>query len=177
MLLKRNNVYSGRLLDLVVDKIEINGRETVREVVRHPGGVVVLAELAGGKIPFVRQTRYPMGKKLLELPAGKRDPGEEPETSAARELEEETGLRPDYLRHVFSFYSSPGFCDELLHLYYTDQVTETSDNLEHDEDIVVEYYSLEEAMQLSIEGRIVDAKTLTAVFWLFWNRTQDDRGE
>ena len=166
----RKHLYSGKFIDLVVDRIQVRGRECVREVVRHPGGVVVLAELEEGKIPFVRQLRYPLGQVMLELPAGKRDPGEEPEVSAARELEEETGLKPQYLEHVFSFYPTPGFCDELLHLYYTNRVEKTSMNLEFDEDIVVEFYHLEEAMEMSLRGDIIDGKTILALFWLHWKK-------
>ena len=92
-LLSRDAVYEGKIIDLVVDKIRVAGMETIREVVKHPGGVVVLAEVEPDKIPFVRQHRYPIDCDLLELPAGKIDAGEDPALSAARELEEETGFR------------------------------------------------------------------------------------
>ena len=176
MLLKRKHLYSGKIIDLIVDQIEVEGEPRIREVVRHPGGVVILAELEDGRIPFVRQHRYPMNRMLLELPAGKVDPGEDPRVSAGRELEEETGFRSDSFQHVFSFYSTPGFCDELLHLYYTDQVRETSTQPEPDEDIIVEVHGLEEAMKLSLRGEIRDAKTLLAVFWRYWTRTES-RGQ
>ena len=81
-LLKSDLKYSGVIVDLEVDQVRIAGKEAVREVVRHPGGVVILAEVRDGKIPFVRQHRYPMNRDLLELPAGKRDPGETPASSA-----------------------------------------------------------------------------------------------
>ncbi len=168
----RQNIYSGKILELVVDKIEIQGQECLREVVRHPGGVVILAELPDGRIPFVRQLRYPMQRRLLELPAGKLDGGEEPVAAAGRELEEETGLRPRELEHVTSFYSTPGFCDELLHLYYCSQVQVMEPNPEFDEDISVEMHRLEEAIELSQSGQIVDAKTLVAIFWLYWKRSR-----
>ncbi|HXK58426.1 MAG TPA: NUDIX hydrolase [Acidobacteriota bacterium] len=163
---QRKLIYSGRIVELVVDTIEVNGREAVREVVKHPGGVVILVETEDGQIPFVRQTRYPLGKPLLELPAGKLDPGEQPATSAARELEEETGLRPICLKHVFSFYSSPGFCTEILHLFYTNRFERTTSNFDHDEDIVVEYFSLDEALEMCRSGQIVDGKTMLALYWL-----------
>jgi ADP-ribose pyrophosphatase len=165
-LVKRANVYAGRIVNLIVDEIEINGTHTIREVVRHPGGVVVLARRGDGRIPFVRQHRYPMDRDLLELPAGKLDPGEEPKSSAARELEEETGLRPFSLTHVFSFYTSPGYCDELLHLYYTDQVEEVGSSPEPDEELALEYHTLEAALDLIARGEILDGKTITAIYWL-----------
>jgi ADP-ribose pyrophosphatase len=164
---KRTLVYSGRIVELIVDELQINGRETIREVVKHPGGVVILVELEDGTIPFVRQGRYPMEKTLLELPAGKLDPGEGPDVCASRELEEETGLAADFLDHVYSFYTSPGFCDEILHLYYTNRTSRTASNFDHDEDIVVEYYTLEEALAMVDRGEIEDAKTVLALLWLF----------
>lgn len=176
MLKNRKNLYSGRIVDLVVDTVEINGRETIREVVHHPGGVVVLAELQDGRIPFVRQSRYPMDKVLLELPAGKLDRDEPRSACAARELEEEAGFRPLRLDHIFDFYSSPGFSDEIIGLYYSDQLVPAANNLDHDEDIEVEFYTLEEALELSIKGQITDAKTLVAIFWLFWKKQEQVKG-
>jgi ADP-ribose pyrophosphatase len=171
-LLERNQVYSGKIVDLIVDEIELSGVKHIREVVRHPGGVVVIGELDDGRIPFVRQRRYPMDRVLLELPAGKIDPGEPPELSAAREMEEETGYRPERLNHVFSFYATPGFCDELLHLYHTDQLIATEPRLEADEDLEIEFYTLDEALEMANRGQILDAKTLTAIFWLKWRKTR-----
>lgn len=172
-LIRREQIYSGKIVELLVDHIEVQGREALREVVRHPGGVVILAEVEPDRIPFVRQHRYPMDQFLLELPAGKLEPGEDSAQHAARELEEETGFRPETLDHVCSFYSSPGYCDELLHLYYTDSVRKTSMNLEEGEELEVEFYSLSEALGLCFRGGIVDAKTMVALLWLYWRRQND----
>jgi ADP-ribose pyrophosphatase len=171
--LQSESVYQGRILDLVVDRIQINDIETIREVVRHPGGVVVLAEVGRQGIPFVRQHRYPIDGDLLELPAGRIDPGETPSQGAARELEEETGFRAHSLQHVCSFYSSPGYCDELLHFYYTNNLTQRSAHLEQDEDLVVEFYPLPEALGLVSQGEIRDGKTIAALFWLAHKRTSE----
>lgn len=168
--LKRNDLYSGRIVGLHVDKIEVKGVETIREVVTHPGGVVVLAELENDLIPFVRQHRYPIDKDLLELPAGKVDRGEDPKVSAARELEEETGFQAIAMELVGSFYSSPGFCDELLHFFYTSNVRATETNREYDEEIVLEFHNLSEAIALTLEGKIQDGKTIAALFWLYHRR-------
>lgn len=171
----RKRVYSGKIIDLIVDTRVIKGRETVREVVRHPGGVCILVELDNGRLVFVRQHRYPMDRVLLEIPAGKIDRAEKPLAAALRELEEETGLRAQHLEHVFSFYPTPGFCDEFLHLYYTNRFEKTSPSPEHDEDVVVEFHGLEEAIEMSLRGEIVDGKTLLALFWLHWRRLQRRR--
>ena len=176
MLKDRKHIYSGRIVDLIVDTIEVQGKPTIREVVRHPGGVVIMAEMEDGRIAFVRQHRYPLDRMLLELPAGKLEPEEKPEVSAARELEEEIGFLPDSLEHVLSFYPTPGFCYELLHFYYTNRLLETSVNPEEDEDIVVEFYSLEEALEMAERGQIMDGKTLLALFWLQWKRSGGSHG-
>ena len=170
MLINRKEIYKGRIVQLIVDTVRIKGKDYIREVVKHPGGVVVMAQLESDQILFVRQSRYPMDKVLLELPAGKLDAGEEPEVCAARELEEETGYRPKSLEHIFSYYPTPGFCDELLHLYFVSQVTPAVLKLEPDEDISVEPYYLEEAFEMIRNGKIVDGKTLMALFWFDWRK-------
>jgi ADP-ribose pyrophosphatase len=165
-------IYDGKIVRLEVDQLEFGGRATIREVVRHPGGVVLLGIRDDGLIPFVRQLRYPMQEEILELPAGKLDPGEDPREAAAREMEEETGYRPVNLKHVFSFYATPGFCDEILHLFYSPQLIKTARKPEFDEYLEVEFYTPDEALQLALSGKIRDAKTLTAVLW----KAVQDRG-
>ncbi len=165
-LISTRDVYQGKIVDLVVDEIEIAGRRTVREVVRHPGGVVVLALTPDRTIPFVRQHRYPLNRDILELPAGKIDDREDPIRTAARELEEETGFRAESLVRIHSFYSSPGFCDELLHFYFAPEVRKVGANPEFDEHIEIEFYSLDEAVELIEKGQIQDAKTMCAIYWL-----------
>ncbi len=146
MLVERKHVYSGKVVNLIVEQLKVKERPCLREVIRHPGGVAVLAESKKNGILFVRQHRYPINRSLLELPAGKIDPGESPASTAGRELEEETGFRPRSLEHLFSFYPSPDFCTELLHPYYTNQLEKARQMLEPEEEIVVEAYSLEEAI-------------------------------
>ena len=170
MLLDRKRLYSGKIIELIVDTVSIKGEDYVREVVRHPGGVVILAELPDGRIPFVRQLRYPMQEVLLELPAGKLDLEEEPTVGAGRELEEETGFCAMSLEKIFSFYPTPGFCDELLHFFYANNLEEGKQNLEPDEDIVVELYRLAEALEMVKSGKINDGKTLLGLLWLDWWR-------
>ncbi len=164
--MKRRVVYSGKIVNLVVDDIMIKGKERVREVVQHPGGVGILAEVAPGMIPLVRQHRYPVNRDVLEIPAGKIDPGERPEETAARELEEETGYRPLKIETAFSYYPTPGYCDELLHIYYVSSVEETRTRFDEDEDLEMETYTLENAMSMIREGGIKDGKTIAALYWL-----------
>lgn len=169
-LVRKHQIYEGRIIDLEVDEIDYAGVEAIREVVRHPGGVVVLAEVAPDRIAFVRQHRYPMDRDLLELPAGKLDRGEDPAVAAARELEEETGYRAEQLEHVCSYYTSPGFCDELLHFYFAHRLQHHGANPEFDEDLELEFLSLENALSMVRDGTIQDGKTILALYWLAGRR-------
>ena len=164
--MNRKVVYSGKIVNLVVDDIMIKGKEKVREVVQHPGGVGILAEVAPGMIPLVRQHRYPVNRDVLEIPAGKIDPGERPEETAARELEEETGYRPLKIEPAFNYYPTPGYCDELLHIYYVSSVEKTRTRFDEDEDLEMETYTLEDAISMIREGGIKDGKTIAAIYWL-----------
>ena len=169
-LLKRDVVYSGRIVEIVVDEIRINGKETIREVVKHPGGVGILAEVEPDRIPLVRQHRYPVDKDVLEIPAGKIEAGEDPRKTATRELEEETGFRPLRIEPAFRYYPTPGYCDELLHLYYVESVERSETCFDEDEDLEIEYYSLAEALSLVREGELIDGKTIAALYWLALKR-------
>ena len=172
--LQSSKIYSGKILQLIVDRLErSDGEETLREVVRHPGGVAVVAEL-DGKILFVRQRRYPMDTELLELPAGKLDHPEKPEAAAVRELEEETGYRAGRLHKIGAFFTAPGFCDEVLHLYLAQGLEKSAQKLELDEDIRVEAYELRRALEMIASGEICDMKTAVGVLWLAGERKHCD---
>lgn len=170
-ILESRKVYAGKIVDLIVDRLaNEDGEETIREVVRHPGGVAVVAEL-DGEILFVRQRRYPMDVELLELPAGKLDGPEDPEVAANRELEEETGYRASRLRKIGAFFTSPGFCDELLYIYVAEGLQKGSQELEDDEDLQLEQYSLADAIQMIASGEIQDGKTAVGLLWLALERS------
>ena len=175
-LLSRQQIYSGRIVELTVDRIELDECTYVREVVGHPGGVVVLGVLSDGTIPFVRQHRYPLNEVLLELPAGKIDQGELPATSAAREFREETGFEALDLRLVSRFYATPGFCTEMLHLYFSERLRPSRPQREADEELVVECYALEQALAMADRGAIMDAKTLLALYWLSRHKRREEMG-
>ncbi len=106
-----------------LEMVDSNGRHIVREVIRHPGAVVLLPRLDDGRIVLIENHRRTVGETLLELPAGTIDPGEAPEQTAARELTEETGFRAVKLEKIHEFYSCPGICDELMHLYLATGLT------------------------------------------------------
>lgn len=156
-------VFDGKIITLQVDTVRLpDGSLATREVVRHPGAVAVLA-LSGGKMLVVEQYRQPMGRTEVEIPAGKLDPGEDPLAAAGRELQEETGMHSGDLRLLKSFYTSPGFADEIIHLYVTENARPGEMKPDEDEFLEVSELSLEEAYQYIADGRIADAKTMLAV--------------
>ncbi len=168
---KRKEIYKGRIVNLIVDEITTtNGIETIREVFHHPGGAAVVPVLPNGKILLVKQFRYPMQEILLELPAGKIDPGEAPETTALRELEEEVGYTAGSLKKIAEFYSTPGFCDEKIHLYLGEDLRKCRAGGDHDEELEVLSFTLPELLELIRSGEISDAKTIIGIQFLALRR-------
>lgn len=145
-----------------------NGNEHTRIVVRHPGAACVLAVTDDDKVVLVRQWRHAAGRDLIEIPAGKLDKGEDPEQCAARELGEETPYVAEKIEKITAFYSAPGFCDEVLHLYRAVNIRPTSTlSPDQDEFVATELWSCQEVLSAIQSGEICDAKTLIALqFWL-----------
>lgn len=153
--------YRGLRVNVRVDKHRMaDGREATREVVEHPDSVVVLALREDGMIPFVRQWRAPAEGILLELPAGMIDPGEEPEAAARRELREEVGLDPAELEPLPAFYVAPGWATERLFAYIARGCVDAPLPPDDDEELLIEWLTLGQAMQLGEAGEIIDAKSL-----------------
>lgn len=170
--IQTESIFKGRVISLQVDTVNLpNGKTATREIVKHPGAVAVLA-LHEGKMIVVEQFRKPLERSLVEIPAGKLDAGEQPIEAARRELEEETGFRCDSLRPVCSFYTSPGFADEILHLYLADNLVPGEVHLDEDEFLDIQLITLEQAQQFIADGSIRDAKTITAVYaWQVYQLT------
>lgn len=151
------------------DQIELpNGNQHTRIVVRHPGAACILAINDDEQVILVRQWRHAAGRALLEIPAGKLDDGEDPAACALRELGEETPYTAERVEKICAFYSAPGFCNEVLHLYRAINIISNS-TLTPDEDELVEteLFSKEQIKSMIENGDIVDAKTLIALqFWL-----------
>lgn len=158
------------MIDLTVDRITTSsGTQAVREVVVHPGGAAVVPVYSNGDVLLVEQFRYPMQQSLLELPAGRIDPGEFPEETAARELEEEVGFRAGRLEKLAAFYTTPGFCSELLHLFLARDLEPCQRAGDEDEELSVHRYAPEQLEKLIRLGKIVDAKTLIGLHLLLAN--------
>lgn len=162
-------IFDGKVISLKVDEVTLpNGATSKREIINHPGAVAVIAITENNKILVVEQYRKALERSIIEIPAGKLEKGEQPIVTARRELEEETGYTTDDLQFVQAFATSPGFADEIIHIYVAKNLKKLEVAAELDEDEFVELMeiSLEEAEAMVADNRIYDAKTAFAILWL-----------
>ncbi|MBR2384749.1 MAG: NUDIX hydrolase [Clostridia bacterium] len=158
-------IYDGVVVKLRKDKVLTErGVETYREIISHSGGACVLA-VKDGKVLLEKQFRYAYGKDIYEIPAGKRDKGEDFSVTAKRELEEETGLIPLNLRKITEIYPTPGYTDEVIGIFFADKFEEGKLDFDDTEDLTSEWVDIGEVYKMMEKGEIVDAKTLIALLW------------
>ncbi len=162
--LSSERIYDGAIIHVRRDRVLLpNGHTSVREIVEHPGGVGILAVDGDGMVLLVRQYRYAFGRTLLEIPAGKREPGEEPLVTARRELREETGVTADSWTPLGQLIASPGCYDETLYLYLAQGLHSGDTDPDEDEFLSVERLSMTELTRRCLADEITDAKTVCAV--------------
>ncbi len=162
-------IYNGKILNIRKDKVLLpDNRNAMREIVEHSGGVAVIPIISNHEILIVRQYRIAVDEILWELPAGKLEPGEDPRVCAGRELEEETGYRAGKIKKLFSFYTSPGYSDEILHLYIARDLSFTGQKMDQDEFIEVEKVKKENMMQMIYKGQIKDSKSIIGLLYFLW---------
>lgn len=153
-------LYEGKILSLRRDKVELeDGRITSREVVEHNGGVAVLAVDSEENILFVSQFRYPFGKVLLELPAGKLEKGEDPAQCGRRELLEECGCKASTFQPLAELYPTCAYDTEIIRVFYATGLEEGSQSLDPGEFLTVEKIPIDQAVEMALAGKIPDAKT------------------
>ncbi|MCZ7601952.1 MAG: NUDIX hydrolase [Melioribacteraceae bacterium] len=165
-LIKSDILFKGKVFDLKVDEIKYDstGNTGRREVAIHPGGAVVVAVTNQNKIIMVRQFRYPFQEWILELPAGKLDNNEEPQLCAERELTEETGYSAGKISKLGHIYTTPGFCNEILHIYLAENLTAGEHAREEGEEgMEIFEFTIDEIKQKIASGEIVDAKTISGI--------------
>lgn len=162
--LSREDKYSGRILRVHVDTVRMpDGSTAVREVADHPGGVAVVALDENENVILVEQYRYVFGECLLEIPAGKLEPGEDPYAAALRELQEETGATPGFFQPLGRLYASPGCYGEVLHLFLARNLTFGESHPDADEFLAVERVPLQDLLSRILKNEIPDAKTVAGV--------------
>ena len=163
-LLQSHEIYNGRIIRVRNDEVLLpGGGHGLREVVDHPGGVGILAFDDKGRVALVRQYRYAVGEHLWEIPAGKREKGEEPFVTAQRELSEEVGATAEKWTDLGALIASPGCYAERLYLYQAQHLTFAHQHLDQDEFLEVQFFPFEEVVEKCLSGELQDAKTVAAV--------------
>ena len=165
-LVNSDKIFEGKVFDVKLDEIEYEstGNKGRREVAVHPGGAVVVAVTNENKIIFVRQFRYPFQEWVTELPAGKLDDNEDPKICATRELTEETGYTAEKIIKLGHIYTTPGFCNEILHIYLAENLALGNHNREEGEEgMEVFEYTIDEIKEKISTGEIVDAKSISGI--------------
>ena len=154
--------WTGRIFNVNRLRVQLpNGRDAVRDVVRHPGAVAIVALTEDGRICLVRQYRTSLARVTVEIPAGKLDPGEDPLSCARRELLEETGMQAERMAYLTTIATSDGFTDELIHIYMATGLVFAASEPDDDEFINVDLVPLPELIDAVLDGRIEDCKTVT----------------
>ena len=156
-------IARGRHIELITQPVDLpNGNRVELDLIKHPGAAAVVPFLDAENVLLIRQYRFATGGEILEIPAGKLDPGETPETCALRELEEETGYRAGRLERLGAIWTTPGFCDEIIHLFAAFDLEATTQRLEPDEIIELVPTPFDQALN-ALSGPVVDGKTATAL--------------
>lgn len=158
-------VYEGPVFKVRKHKVTTPGGESVRDIVEHNGGGIIVAVTNEGKILMEKQYRKALEKGFLELPAGKTDPGEDPEVTAVRELAEETGYRAGSVKHLVSFYPTCGYSSEHLHIYICRDLTPGETNWDDSECIELYEYDADELIDMILRGEIEDSKTIIGILF------------
>ena len=157
-------MYDGKIVKLLRDSVELeNGKTALREVIKHPGGVGIVPLDEDNNVLMVRQFRYPHGKVLLEIPAGKLEYGENPRECGLRELKEETGCTCDSFEYLGNLIPTPAYDTEVIHMYLARGLHSGEQNPDEDEFLEIEKIPLEKAVEMIMNNEIADAKTQIAI--------------
>ncbi len=160
-------VYKGGVVKVYHDKVLTDkGNTANRDVVRHMGGAGVIAIDENNEIYLIKQFRYAVGKELIEIPAGKLEPGEDPMITAQRELIEEAGIEAKTVKSIGQMIPTCGYCDEVIYVYYATDIKPAKQNLDEDEVVTVFKMPLNDAVKAVFNGEIIDGKTIYAILAL-----------
>ncbi len=157
-------IYKGRIVNLNLETVTLpNGVTVELEIIHHPGAAAVVPMKDDRTVVLIRQYRHAVGGYIYEIPAGKLHLGEDPRECAQRELEEEIGYKAGVLDHITSAYTTPGFTDEVIHIYKATQLQRGTQNLGHDEVLEIAEFPLEKTITMIRDGVIQDAKTIVGL--------------
>jgi ADP-ribose pyrophosphatase len=170
-LIETKTIYEGKIFDVQQRLIELpDGRQTIYDIVKNPNACAVVPLDEGGNVIMVRQFRQSAGKVMLEIPAGKIDEGEDPDTCAVRELQEETGYIAGNIKKIVDMRVSPGFSTEIIYIYEATELTIGKTNFDEDEFIETEKIPLETLYQMILKGEIEDGKTISGILAVYCDR-------
>lgn len=162
--MKSDKVYEGKILNLKVDTVEMPDKKySKREIIEHPGGVAMIALTSNDSLILVKQYRKAVEDFLIEIPAGKLELNEEPRETAIRELKEETGMESNKLTYLSEFYTSPGYCNEKIHLYLAEDLKKVDYEPEPGEFLEVLEFEIDELIKMVKMGEIIDSKTIIGI--------------
>lgn len=171
--LDSREVFDGKLLHVFIDEVRLpDGSTSTREWIRHPGASAVLPVFENGEVMMVKQFRYPVSQIFYEVPAGKVDPNETPDSTAVRELKEEAGLECRQFKYIGHFYPSIGYTDEIIHLYVAWDIETFAQNVDDDEFLIKERLPFHKVVDMVHSGEIADGKTMVTVLraWHWWQQ-------
>ena len=164
-MLESKEIFNGRVIRVTVDKVQLeDGTTSTREIVHHHGGACILPVDADGSVTMVRQFRYAFGEEIWELPAGKLEADEDPFEAAKRELSEETGYEAEGWQHLLSIATTPGFSDEIIHLYKAWGLRKFAQHTDEDEFIGVQAFTPAQLQEMVARGELYDSKSLCALY-------------
>lgn len=171
---EHKKIYEGSRISLYRDSYVMpDGHTASKDIVEHGGSAAMIAIDDDGKILLVRQYRHTARRETLELPAGTMEKGEQPISCAIREIEEETGCKAARIKPLFNMYTAIGFCTEIIYIFLCEGLTKTAQNLDEDECIDVESYTLDEITEMIMQGSICDGKTISAI--LYYKNSLDEQ--
>ena len=157
-------VHKGKIVEFYEDTMEFTKGNTAKwDYIHHNGAAAVIPVMNDGRLIMVRQYRQAPERTTLEIPAGGVDKGESKATAALRELEEETGYRSEHIYHLFDMYPAPAYSDELIGIYYATNLIPTQQHFDEDECVELEYYTLDELVEMIVAGKIQDSKTVAGI--------------
>lgn len=166
-------IYKGKIISLFKHTVKIGDKISTREIVEHPGAVCAVAINKHKKIILVKQFRKATEDYLLEIPAGKIEPNEDKENSIIREIKEETGYDVSKIEYITEFFTSPGFANEKIHLYFVKLGEKGNTNFDEGENIDILEYDLEDIIDMIKKQKIIDSKTITGI--LLYNYLKEEK--